>query len=137
MFEASKVGNINEADILKLVLAEIKNEEIVQEKELDDNAVVILIRRQKKKVEDSIAQFTKMERADLISKETEQLKILEKYLPALMSEADIKNVVQKVIADTKASSMREMGMVMGVTMKELDGKADGNTVKNIVQSLLS
>jgi len=78
-----------------------------------------------------------MNREDLISKEKEQLKVLEKYLPALMSEEDITKVVKKVIEESGASSMRDMGLVMGKSMKELEDMADGNTVRNIVQGLLS
>ena len=78
-----------------------------------------------------------MNREDLISKEKEQLKVLETYLPALMSEEDITKVIKKVIDESGASSMRDMGLVMGKSMKELGDMADGNTVRNIVQGLLS
>ncbi|OGC46491.1 hypothetical protein A3J98_01325 [candidate division WS6 bacterium RIFOXYC1_FULL_33_10] len=137
MFEASKVGDTKCADILKMVLADIKNEEIVLGESLTDEQVLKVLRKQKKRVEDSIEGFTKMNREDLISKEKEQLKVLETYLPALMSEEDITKVIKKVIDESGASSMRDMGLVMGKSMKELGDMADGNTVRNIVQGLLS
>ena len=137
MFEASKVGDTKCADILKMVLADIKNEEIVLGESLTDEQVIKVLRKQKKRVEDSIEGFTKMNREDLISKEKEQLKVLETYLPALMSEEDITKVIKKVIDESGASSMRDMGLVMGKSMKELGDMADGNTVRNIVQGLLS
>lgn len=137
MFEASKVGNTKEADILKLVLADIKNEEISIGKTLTDEQVLKVLRRQKKKVQDSIEGFTKMNRKDLISKEKEQLQVLERYLPAQISEEDITKVVKRVIAESGALSLKDMGMVMGKSMKELGDSADGNMVKNIVQGLLS
>lgn len=137
MFEESKAGNSVNCDILKMVLADIKNEEISLEKELTDEDVIKVIRRQEKKIQDSISEFTKMNRQDLIDKETEQLNVIKKYLPALMSEEDITKVVKKVIADTGATGLQSTGLVMGNVMKELNGKADGNTVRNIVQRLLS
>ncbi len=137
MFEASKAGNSVHADILKMVLADIKNEEISLEKELTDEDVLKVMRKQEKKIQDSISEFTKMNRQDLIDKETEQLNIIKKYLPDLMSEEDITKVVIKIIGDSGVSGLQSMGLVMGNVMKELNGKADGNTVKNIVQRLLS
>ena len=137
MFEASKVGNTKEADILKLVLADIKNEEISIGETLSDEQVLKVLRKQKKRVEDSIEGFTKMNREDLISKEKEQLQVLERYLPAQMSEEDITKVVKKVLKESNATSLKDMGMIMGKSMKELGDSADGNTVRNIVQSLLS
>lgn len=137
MFEESKSGNSIHADILKLVLADIKNEEIALEKELSDEDVIKVLRKQEKKIKDSINEFTKMNRQDLIEKEKEQLCVIEKYLPALMSEEDITKVVEKVITQSNSTGVGSMGLVMGSVMKELNGKADGNTVKNIVQSLLS
>ena len=137
MFEASKKGNTQEADILKLVLAEIKNEEISVGEELSDEKVLKVLRKQKKRVEDSIEGFSKMGRDDLIEKEKAQLAVLERYLPALMSEEEIIKVVKNVIDESGATSMREMGLVMGKSMKELGDSADGNTVRNIVQKLLS
>lgn len=137
MFEASKQGSVLKADILKLVLADIKNEEINSGKELDDTQVIKVLRKQSKKVEDSIEGFTKMDRKDLIEKEKEQLEVLQSYLPALMSTEDITKVVKDVISQSGAISMKEMGLVMGKSMSQLGSNADGNTVKDIVQSLLS
>lgn len=137
MIDASKKGSNIKADILKLVLADIKNEEIGVGESLTDEQVVKVLRKQSKKVEDSITEFTKMNRGDLVAKEKEQLEVIMKYLPALMSEEDITKVVTKVIEESGASSMKDMGMVMGKSMKELGSNADGNTVRNIVQRLLS
>lgn len=137
MFNASKQGDTNHADILKMVIADIQNEEKSLGKEISDEESIKIIRKQVKKIKDSITEFEKMNRDDLISKEKAQLEVLEKYLPALMSKEDIKKVVEKAIKDTGATSIKDMGKVMGASMKELEGKAEGNTVKDIVQSLLS
>jgi len=137
MFNASKSGNVLESDILKMVLASVKNEEIEKGEKLKDEEIIKVIRKESKKIEDSINEYTKMNRMDLVEKEKVQLEILQKYLPALMEESEIREVVKKVITESNASSLKEMGMIMGIAMKELNGKADGNTVKNIVQELLS
>jgi len=137
MFQASKDVDVNRSDILKMALASIKNAQIEVEEELSDADVEKILRKEVKKVKDSIEQFEKMGREDLLSKEKSQLEVLESYLPELMSEEEVKKVVEKKIEELGANGMKDMGKVMGVVMKELDGKTDGNTVKNIVQELLS
>lgn len=136
MLDASKQGDDITVDILKLVIADIRNEQIALDKELTDEDVLKVLRKQEKKIKDSIEQYTKMERDDLVSRESAQLKVIEKYLPSLMSEDEITKIVSRVIADTNASGIQSMGLVMGSVMKELNGKADGNLVKDIVGKLL-
>ena len=137
MFNASKSGNTLESDILKMVLATVKNEEISKGESLSDESVIKVIRKESKKIQDSINEFTKMNRKDLVEKEKAQLEVLERYLPALMDIEQVREIIKKVIADTQAEGMKDMGKVMGISMKELDGQADGNTVKDIVGELLS
>ena len=136
MLDASKQGDDITVDILKLVIADIRNEQIALDKELTDEDVLKVLRKQEKKIKDSIEQYTKMERDDLVSRESAQLKVIEKYLPSLMSEDEITKIVSRVIADTNASGIQSMGLVMGSVMKELNGKADGNLVKDVVGKLL-
>ncbi len=136
MLNASKQGDDITVDILKLVIAEIRNEEILIDKELTDENVLKVVRKQERKIKDSIEQYTKMGRDDLVSRESAQLKVIEKYLPSLMSEDEITKIVSRVIADTNASGIQSMGLVMGSVMKELNGKADGNLVKDVVGKLL-
>ena len=137
MFEASKKGEVEKADILKMAMASIKNAQIEVEEELTDTDIEKILRKEVKKVKDSIEQFEKMAREDLLKKEQLQLTVLQSYLPEQMNEEEVKKVVEEKIEQLGAKDMRDMGKVMGVVMKELDGKTDGNTVKNIVQSLLS
>ena len=136
MLDASKQGDDITVDILKLVIADIRNEQIALDKELTDEDVLKVLRKQEKKIKDSIEQYTKMERDDLVSRESAQLKVIEKYLPSLMSEEEITKIVSRVIAGSKASGIQSMGLVMGSVMKELNGKADGNLVKDVVGKLL-
>ena len=85
MILATKEKNVSKMDILKMALATLKNEEIAQGKELTDEGVEKVLRKEVKKIEDSIEQFGQMGREDLVTKEKEQLGYLEEYLPELMS----------------------------------------------------
>lgn len=137
MFEASKAKDIGRADILKMAMASIKNQEVEIQRNLDDDEVIAVLRKESKKIADSIEQFKAMGRDDLLEKEQYQFEVLESYLPQLMSRDDIGAVVEKKVADLGVSSVTEMGKVMGVVMNELKGKADGGLVKDIVQKVLS
>ena len=137
MFQASKEHNTLKSDILKMALAEIKNAQKASEKDLKESDIEKILRKEVKKVLDSIEQFEKMQRDDLVKKEKAQLEVLNQYLPKLLGEDEVRKIVEEKIKQTGAESIRDMGKVMGVVMKELDGKADGNTVKIIVQELLS
>ena len=137
MFQAVKDGSKDESEILKMALASIKNVQIEAEDELTDKDVQKILRSEVKKIKDSIEQFKKMERDDLVAKEVVQLEVLQGYLPQPMSEDKVRKVVEVKIRELNAESMRDMGKVMGVVMKELEGKTDGNTVKQIVQDILS
>jgi len=137
MIEASKKGDVDSTNILKLAIASIKNEEIAKGDKLSDEEILKVLRKEESKIKDSIAEFTKMGRKDLIERESRQLKVISSYLPKLMSREEIEKVVLKVVADTHAEGLKSMGAVMSIVMKELQGKADGSTVKEVVQEFLS
>ena len=137
MFIFSKEGNTNASDILKMALASIKNVQLTQDDELTEQDIEKILRKEVKKIEDSIAQFTQMGRMDLVEKETSQLEIIKKYLPELMSEEDIKVIINNKIKELNITGMSDMGKLMGAVMKETAGKADGNTVKNLVTQILT
>ena len=137
MIEASKKGDVDSTNILKLAIASIKNEEIAKGSKLSDEEILKVLRKEESKIKDSIAEFTKMGRKDLIERESRQLKVISSYLPKLMSREEIEKVVSKIVADTHAEGLKSIGAVMGIVMKELQGKADGSTVKEVVQEFLS
>ncbi len=99
----------------------------------EELAVVMQLAKQRR---DSIKQFTDAGREDLADKEAKELEILEEYLPAQMTDAEIEAAVDEAIAQTGASSMRDMGKVMGPVMAKLQGQADGGKVQAIVKSKL-
>ena len=137
MIEASKKGDVDSTNILKLAISSIKNEEIAKGSKLSDEEVLKVLRKEESKIKDSIAEFTKMDRKDLIERESKQLKVISSYLPKLISREEIEKVVSKAVADTHAEGLKSMGAVMGIVMKELNGKADGSVVKEVVQEFLS
>jgi uncharacterized protein YqeY len=98
---------------------------------------VQLLQKMVKQRKDSISEFEKANRTDLITKEKEEVAVIEKYLPALMSEEEVRDVVKQAIAATGATTQKEMGKVMGVVSKQLAGKADNKLVADLVKSLLS
>jgi uncharacterized protein YqeY len=106
---------------------------------IDDDKALSLIRRSVKQRKDSIESFEKGGRADLVAKEKSELIILESFLPAMMSEDEVRKIVQNKIDELKKSGpidSKSSGKVVGLLMKELSGKADGLLVKNIVEELL-
>jgi hypothetical protein len=119
-----------------MLIASIKNAQKASEKELTDKEIEQILRKEAKKIKDSIEQYKKMNREELVEKEQRDLKIIQRYLPELMSEEEIKQAVEQKIKELGATNIQDMGRVMGAVMKELEGKADGNTVKDIVQSKL-
>ena len=97
---------------------------------------VQMLQKMLKQRRDSITEFEKANRPDLIVKEQEEAAVIEKYLPAMMSEDEVREVVKQAIANTGATGPKEMGKVMGVVSKQLAGKADNKLVADVVKSLL-
>ena len=136
MFSATKAGESIKVDILKLAIAAIKNAQIESQEELTDEEIAKILRKESRKVEDSIEQFTKAYRQDLVDREKAQLVVLEQYLPQQMSQEDLEKVVSAKVEELKPEGMKDMGKVMGAVMKEVGGNADGNIVREIVQQHL-
>ena len=105
--------------------------------ELSESDEIKIVQKLVKQRKDSAAIFSEQGREDLAEPELAQSAVLEKFLPAQMSEEEITAVIEKIIADTGASSMKDMGKVMGMASKQLAGKADGKTISGIVKSSLS
>ena len=97
---------------------------------------VQMLQKMVKQRRDSVTEFEKANRQDLILKELEEIAVIEKYLPAMMSADEIKTAIEKIIAETGATSAKEMGKVMGAASKQLAGKADNKLVADTVKSLL-
>src|SRR5690606_813269 len=99
--------------------------------------ILIVIEKQAKNRKDSIEEYKKANRQDLIDKEQAELEILQKYLPEKMSEEDVRKIVDEKIAETGATSMADMGKLMGALNGKLKGQADMGMVSSIVREKLS
>ena len=129
-------GDQKRRDVIRLLLAAIKQVEVDSGHELDDAAVQSLLAKQAKQRRESIAFSERAGRDDLVAEERAELQIIESYLPEMMSREEIAALAQKVIAETGAASMKDMGKVMGRLMPQLKGQADGQLVNTVVRSLL-
>lgn len=105
--------------------------------EIDEATEQKFLQKMMKQRRDSLEIFEKQGRADLAIKEKEEMEVIERFLPKQLGEAEIKEAVAKIIADTGASSAADMGRVMGAASKQLAGLADGKTISTIVKELLS
>ena len=105
-------------------------------RELNEEDGIKLLNNAAKRRKDSIEMYAKGNRQDLADKEQAELNIIMEFLPKLMSEDEIKEIIKKVLNDMGATSPQDMGKVMGPVMKQIAGKADGNIVRKIVQELL-
>ena len=105
--------------------------------EIDEATELKFLQKMMKQRRDSLEIFEKQGREDLTIKEKEEMAVIEKFLPKQMDEAELKETVKKIIAETGASSPADMGKVMGIASKQLAGKADGKTISNLVKELLA
>ncbi len=105
--------------------------------DLTEESEIKLLQKLVKQRRDSLEIYEKQNREDLAVTEREEIAIIEKYLPAQMSEADLEPVIAGIIAQTGAASMKDMGKVMGMASKQLAGKADGKLISGVVKRLLS
>ncbi|MGD1929582.1 MAG: GatB/YqeY domain-containing protein [Leptolyngbyaceae cyanobacterium] len=123
--------------IKKVILEEESTARGKGQEGLTETQELEVLTRLAKQRKDAIAQYTDANRPDLADKEAAELAILEEYLPAQLSDADIEAVIDGLIAKTGATSAKDMGKVMGPAMKELKGRADGAKVQAMVKAKLA
>ena len=123
--------------VLRLVIAGIKNAEIDKGDSLDDAGVTEVLSREAKQHRESIAEFAKGNRQDLVDRNEEELAILMEYLPEQMSRADVEALARQVMEQVGARGPSDKGKVMGQLMPQLKGKADGKEVNEVVTELLA
>lgn len=139
--DAMKAKDAAKLRTVRSVLTAFTNELVAtkrtpQDRLTDDEALAV-IKRLAKQRKDSITQYEANDRSDLADPEKEELVILEGYLPQLMSADEIRPIAEAKKAELGIEDKSKMGMLVGAVMKELAGKADGSTVKSVVESLFS
>jgi len=129
--EAERLGTI------RLLLAAIKQREVDERISVDDAGIIAIIEKLMKQRKDSIEQFQKAGRTDLVDQESKELGILQAYMPAQLSAAEVQSAIQKIIADLGASGPQDMGKVIGALKAQLAGKADMGMVSGLVKAALA
>jgi hypothetical protein len=132
--EAMKAKDELTLSTLRLVRTSLKNKQIEIMRDLTEEDVLAVMRTMVKQYKDAFADFTANGRKDLADRQAGEIAIIERYLPAAMPEAELEVICRRIIADSGATA-KDLGKVMGLVMKEVQGRADGNAVKAIVQRL--
>lgn len=134
---ALKAGERRRVSTLRLLLSALKNERIHLQRGLSDEEVEAAIRRAVKQRREAIEQYGLGGRADLVAAETEELGILEAYLPQSLSEADLESVVRDIIRDKGFASAKDVGSLMKEVMAQHKGRVDGKRAQEIARRLLA
>ncbi len=137
LIQAQKRGAKARVSALRLVRAGVKNAEIAKRASLDDAGVIDIISREVKQHRESIAEFIKGNRQDLVDREEAEMAALMEYLPRQISREEISEAARKVIEQVEARGPGDKGKVMSQLMPQLKGKADGREVSDVVAELLA
>ncbi|MGX7204153.1 GatB/YqeY domain-containing protein [Enterococcus pingfangensis] len=137
MKQAMRAKDKETLQVIRMLKASIQNEQIKNGQDLNEEEELTVLSREMKQRRDSLTEFEKADRADLADKVKKEIVVVEKYLPAQLSEEEIRAIVTEAITTTGAASPKEFGKVMGAVMPKVKGKADGNQVNAIVKELLN
>ena len=133
---AMKAKETKKRDALRLLTSAFKQIEVDERKELNDDDIIKIIQKQVKSRNDAATQFKDGGREDLMQIELDEIAIYEPYLPAQLSDDELSSAVTDIISKVGATSIKDMGKVMGMASKELAGKADGKRINECVKKLL-
>ena len=136
MIEAMKNHEKERLAVIRAVKAGLKQEQIDHKKEINDELLIDVVNRQVKMRKESIVEFEKGNRQDLIDQTKAEIDILMKYLPEQLSEEEVLKVIDEIFAEVKPESQKDMGRVMKEANAKLKGKADMKTVSNIIKEKL-
>jgi len=134
---AMKEKNAVKRDALRLLSSAFKQVEVDERKELTDEDVIKIIQKQVKQRIEAMTQYKEAGREDLYDKEASEAAIFEQYLPQQLSDEELESALKEIIAQTGATSMKEIGKVMGAASKSLGAQADGKRINECAKKLLS
>ena len=134
--DAMRARDETRKSALRMLLAAIKYAEIEARQPLDDTAIVAVVQKQVKQRRESILEFKKANRQDLVDKEEGEMAVLEVYLPQQADRSEIEAAARKLVAETGASGPRDIGKVMPPLVRQFAGRADGRLINEIVRELL-
>ncbi|EFF65562.1 YqeY-like protein [Selenomonas noxia ATCC 43541] len=136
MKAAMKQGEKARLSVIRLVRGAVRQAEIDGKKTLNDDEIINVIAKEVKMRRDSIEEFERGKRADLVEKTKAEIDILTPYLPAPLSPDEVKQIAEKAVAEVGAATAKDMRKVMRVLMPRIKGRADGKLVNEIIRSLL-
>ncbi|MFN2131876.1 MAG: GatB/YqeY domain-containing protein [Anaerolineae bacterium] len=122
---------------IRMAIAALKNARVAKNADLTEDEMVAALAQEVKQRRNAMAEFAKAGRDDLVTSESAELAVLEAYLPEALTEQEITELARQIIAETGASSPKQMGQVMSVLMPRVRGRADGRQVSQIVRELLA
>ena len=132
-----KAGDKRRLGAIRLLLAAIKQREVDERIELDDSAVLKVLDKMVKQRRDSISQFDKAGRSELVEQEAFEIEVLQAYMPEALDNEEISALIAEAIEETGAENMRDMGKVMGLLKPKLQGRADMGAVSKQIKNQLS
>ncbi len=135
--QSMKDKNVVRKNVVQMVRAAILQVEKDNGIEIEDNKILDIIAKEVKKRKDSLADFEKAEREDLISQAKEEIAILEEYLPKQLTKEELTEKVKEIIEKTGATSMKDMGKVMKACKEEIGASADGKAINEVVKEILA
>ncbi|MEH6848287.1 hypothetical protein SAMN04488168_105191 [Bacillus sp. 491mf] len=137
MKQAMKNKEKNKLTVIRMVKAALQNEEIKLQNPLTEEEELTVLAREVKQYKDSLLEFEKAGREDLVDKLKSEIQILETYLPEQLTEEELLAVIQQAISEVGAASKADMGKVMSNVLPKVKGKADGSQVNRLVSQLLA
>ena len=137
LIKALKSGEKEKVVVLRGLKSDIKYKKIDKGDELTDEEVIDVLSVNTKKIRDSIEQFDKAGREDLVTKEKAALKIISEYLPEQLGEEELRGIVKQAVEESGAESPQQMGLVMEIVMPKIKGRADGKLVSKLATEFLA
>ncbi len=137
MKDAMRAKDKSRLGAVRLILAELKRIEVDERIELDDTRVLAVLDKMLKQRRDSISQYEAADRQDLADVEHAEVAVIQEFMPAALGESEIAEIIEQAVVSTGASSMRDMGAVMGIIKPQLQGRADMGKVSQLVKARLA
>lgn len=135
--DAMRAKDTQKRDTLRNIQVRVKQIEVDERREVTDTDMEAILAKYAKQREDAMAQFKEAGRDDLVEKEKAELSIVKAYLPEQLDDAELETTLKEIIAQTGATSMKDMGKVMGAAKAAIGSKADGGRINACVKTLLS
>ena len=136
MIEAMKSGDKFRLTVIRMVKGALKQEQIDHKKEINDELLIDVVNKQIKMRKDSITEFEKGNRTDLVEQTQKEIDILLKYLPEQLSPEEVEKIINDIFEEVKPEGMKDMGKVMGLAQGKLKGKADMKEVSTLIRNKL-